>query len=510
MPKFKIGSSDFFFAVSKARPDLLDGLNAAMSRLQDENRYFNQQMSNKYITTSGANVFLSEAEKGWLSGRAAIRVGYEDDLLAFCAADAEGNLTGALKDYLDHAADCLANARLAFEPVAYPSAGAAMEALESGEVDCMFPACLSTADGESRSLVMTPAVMRTDLYAVVRKADRDAFSQDDQLTVVLPEGDPDYDSIVMDHFPDWERSYFADTQACLRAVSEGKADCVLISNYQYNSLSALLEQYGLAMLATGKDVEFTFAVNLGDKELYSILTRTTNLVSGTTINAALNYYASEAPRITLRSLIQANPAAVIAVLTGILALIAIVIFQQRLIVARKVADERQHRVEDLSRQVYVDALTRVRNKGGYDEYVGQLQSRIDRGESPAVAVAVFDCDNLKQINDRYGHDKGNLYLQAACRLICNTFQHSPVFRVGGDEFTAVLMDEDYRNREALARRFSQREDELRASAREPWEQVHVAMGLAVYDPRADGSLGDTMRRADKDMYENKRNWKRAQ
>ena len=40
---------------------------------------------------------------------------------------------------------------------------------------------------------------------------------------------------------------------------------------------------------------------------------------------------------------------------------------------------------------------------------------------------MFDCDNLKQINDEYGHDKGNIYLQTACKLICNIFVHSPVF-----------------------------------------------------------------------------------
>lgn len=58
VPVFKIGSSDYYFAVSKSRPDLLEDLNFAMSRVQDENRYYNLQLYEKYIRRSGANSFL--------------------------------------------------------------------------------------------------------------------------------------------------------------------------------------------------------------------------------------------------------------------------------------------------------------------------------------------------------------------------------------------------------------------------------------------------------------------
>ena len=85
VPVVKIGSSDFFFAVNKARPDLRDELNKAMSRIQDENRYYNQQMFEKYFTSIGANAFLSTDEVDWLSNHGKIRVGYQDNYLAFCA-----------------------------------------------------------------------------------------------------------------------------------------------------------------------------------------------------------------------------------------------------------------------------------------------------------------------------------------------------------------------------------------------------------------------------------------
>ena len=55
---------------------------------------------------------------------------------------------------------------------------------------------------------------------------------------------------------------------------------------------------------------------------------------------------------------------------------------------------------------------------------------------------------------------------------------------------------------------NQKEEEISSSAENRWEQVHVAMGFAEYDPEQDSTVNDTVRRADKDMYENKRKWKK--
>ena len=90
------------------------------------------------------------------------------------------------------------------------------------------------------------------------------------------------------------------------------------------------------------------------------------------------------------------------------------------------------------------------------------------------------------------------------RLICRVFQHSPVFRIGGDEFAVVLQNEDFEAREELVRRFEDSRKARCAEAENSWEEVHVAMGVAVYDPSLDHSVIDTVRRADKIMYLNKR------
>lgn len=135
---------------------------------------------------------------------------------------------------------------------------------------------------------------------------------------------------------------------------------------------------------------------------------------------------------------------------------------------------------------------------GYEVEMDDPEAKTEFG------VCVFDCDDLKKVNDKYGHDKGNIYLKTASRLICRIFQHSPVFRIGGDEFSVILQNEDYDNREDLIARFEKDRAAINATTANPWEQVHITMGRSDFDPVNDNAVIDTVRRADKDMYERKR------
>ena len=172
---------------------------------------------------------------------------------------------------------------------------------------------------------------------------------------------------------------------------------------------------------------------------------------------------------------------------------------------RRMAGHMKDYVSDLNKRANVDSLTSVRNKGAFTSFVEEMQKKLDENPNDTeFAVGIFDCDDLKEINDRYGHDKGDLYLKTASRLICKVFQHSPVFRIGGDEFAAILRNEDLRHREELVESFNKAMDRISAAAENPWEQVHVSIGIAVFDPAQDDSITDLIRRADRVMYTNKR------
>ena len=507
VPISKVGSSDFYFAVNKDRPDLLSELDTALTRIQDENRFYNQQLYEKYLRNNQVERYLSDTERAWLEEHGTIRVGYQDNYLAFCAADPDtGALTGALKDYLLYASHAL-DTELTFRCIAYPTAAEAVEAMKRGEVDCVFPANLTENDSEDLNIVMTPPLMRTEMDAVVPADQQKEFLRREQVTVAVNQGNTNYDMFLEEHFPHWSRAYYPDTPAGLEAVAAGEADCVIISNYRYSNISKQCERLHLNSVYTGVDMDYCIAVNRGEPELYSILSRVIGAVPASAIHTALTYYSTEDVKTSVGDLVRENLLFITSGLAAVLLVILLLLL--RSIHAERKVREEAHLIDDLSHRVYVDALTSVRNKRAFGDQIQGLQDRIDAGEQPAFAIAVCDCDNLKRINDEFGHDKGDIYLKCASALICQIFQHSPVFRIGGDEFAVILENSDFEHREALMRQFAQRQHEISTAAQEQWYETHVALGLAVYDPDLDHSVGDTAHRADELMYRNKQRRKAA-
>ena len=152
-----------------------------------------------------------------------------------------------------------------------------------------------------------------------------------------------------------------------------------------------------------------------------------------------------------------------------------------------------------------DALTKVMSRVSYNEKVKAFDKLIE--ENPQeVKFAVCECDlnNLKIVNDTFGHDSGDAYIINCCKIICNFFKHSPVYRIGGDEFVAVLQTDDYENLEKIKKElleFSIAEMKKECSLT---EKKSFASGFAVYNPSTDKSFIDVMKRADVEMYENKK------
>ena len=507
-PVATIGSSDFYFAISKSRTDLLNELDPALLAIQAEDNYYSEHLYDKYLDNSGAERYLSTTELAWLADHGKIRVGYQDNYLAFCASDpSTGELTGALKDYLDYASKGINNAELEFETIAFPTAEEAMTALKNGEIDCMFPANLTAYDGEEMGVVMSQSMMSTEMLAVVRASDQHSFFQQDKVIVAVNAGNPNYDLFLKEQFPDWDSDHFVDTPTCLQAVADGKADCVIVSNYRYNNISEICDKLKLTTVSTGVDMDYCFAIKDGNIILYSIMAKVTAVVPESITHSALNYYSTEDSKMTFGEFLRDNLGIIMSVVSTVLLVFLILSIRNVKLMRKTIKEDKK--IKDLNKRVNYDALTSVRNKGAFTEYIDGVQSRIDNGESFGVAVGIFDCNDLKKINDEFGHEKGDEYIKNACHFICTTFRRSAVFRIGGDEFAAVLMNDDFENRDKLIDIFTNEQEAISAAAEDPWNQLHIAMGLALFTPDTDKSLGDTIKRADEIMYENKRIWKES-
>ena len=145
----------------------------------------------------------------------------------------------------------------------------------------------------------------------------------------------------------------------------------------------------------------------------------------------------------------------------------------------------------------LDELTGVRNKNAFKEYISSIDEKLEGGmDQEPFAIVMCDVNDLKLINDTRGHSFGDEVIQRASRMVCGVFAHSPVFRVGGDEFAVVLKGRDYEQREILVSRLK---EESLANKRSRSGPV-VACGKAEYDPEKDKKVNDVYERADEQMY----------
>ena len=146
-----------------------------------------------------------------------------------------------------------------------------------------------------------------------------------------------------------------------------------------------------------------------------------------------------------------------------------------------------------------DMLTGVMNRNAYENMLRRLERK--EQEMPGTCVMLFDVDNLKLINDHYGHDKGDEALCRCCACIREAFGSDvECYRIGGDEFVCFTGRVDAP--EPDAERFA---GVVRRMAQQLDFPFSVSMGYAVYNPGQDRALRDVIRSSDDMMYRSKEN-----
>ena len=163
----------------------------------------------------------------------------------------------------------------------------------------------------------------------------------------------------------------------------------------------------------------------------------------------------------------------------------------------KMADTTQTYIAEINHMAYQDGLTKVKNRACYLDYVENLKLQ----EAEAYAVLILDVNNLKIVNDTYGHEMGDCLIKEASRHIGHTYKHSPVFRIGGDEFAVIMDSLDYEDREELLKTFRDKMQDIVVQENSD-VRLFIASGMAVF-PVDGESYEEVFRVADERMYGNK-------
>ena len=158
--------------------------------------------------------------------------------------------------------------------------------------------------------------------------------------------------------------------------------------------------------------------------------------------------------------------------------------------------------ETLKEEAERDGLTMLKNRRIFEiDLIGVPENELKEYE-----IVMFDLNNLKRMNDEYGHHMGDYYIISGSEIIQDVFGSlGEIYRIGGDEFCLIargLTRQDYIKR---AERMGSWMSSLKGAHVEGLMQI--ASGFAAFNRNTDRNLLDTMERADKEMYQCKRKQK---
>jgi diguanylate cyclase (GGDEF)-like protein len=154
-----------------------------------------------------------------------------------------------------------------------------------------------------------------------------------------------------------------------------------------------------------------------------------------------------------------------------------------------------------------DDLTCLFNRRGFFA-AATHQLKLAQRNGQGLLLLFCDVDNLKKINDSYGHREGDQALIHAADALEQTFRDSDILaRLGGDEFVVLATEASVQTSEVLLRRL---EKALKKSnTGESRYQLSLSVGMARFDPKRAISLGELMAQADEAMYAQKRNHQKS-
>jgi diguanylate cyclase (GGDEF)-like protein len=166
------------------------------------------------------------------------------------------------------------------------------------------------------------------------------------------------------------------------------------------------------------------------------------------------------------------------------------------------ARSRHQFVSQLREASILDELTGCYNRRGFTLMFHQevkLASRIQQG----FAILYVDVDNLKIINDAFGHHEGDRAIADTAELLRSTFREADVVsRIGGDEFAVLMIDVGERTSENYAVRLARNLEQFNELKQRPF-RLDVSAGVTYFNPREPCSLEFLLGQADAAMYQHK-------
>ena len=336
-----VGKSGIYYAINKDRPDIKEEIDYAMRALEDSDPFYTADLYKRYFSLDYTPILTGE-EKAWLREHGAIKMGFLTSDRGVSTFDpATGELTGAITDYIQFAADCLGNQELEFQIVGYDSKETELDALKSGEIDMIFHFDQNPNLAEEYHFACTNTTWTSNLMAVTNKQH---FNENKANRIAVPQNKLSLKKYIAFYYPQWEIVDCDTQEEGAKLVRDGQADCIVTG---VGSEEKYSKKYGFYSVPLLNPVKSCFAVNSGNSSLLSILNKTIKAMPVNMLTSSLAMYESSSRKVTLSEFIKDNFFMVL--LIGSIAVAAVLLMILKLLqkarkaeaAARKAANDTQ-------------------------------------------------------------------------------------------------------------------------------------------------------------------------
>lgn len=266
-PMFYVGSSDYYFAVPKSRPDLMDDINAAMTSISRVNPRYNDEVKSSYSAQNSGSSSLTGPEASWLKANGnTITLGYLVNQLPYCTQNDDGEMEGSLASLATTLHDKFG---ITVKTVAFSNNEKMVEALSDGTIDAALPFFRDYWLAEQKGVTQSNSMGTVSLTAIHVSNDLDSDLKDIACTENAIINRFELESL----FPDATVTEYPNKEKALNALRVGKAHCIVVPSTRLETIRDTYDIEDFETQELTNTAELSCMISRGKPELLGIINK---------------------------------------------------------------------------------------------------------------------------------------------------------------------------------------------------------------------------------------------
>lgn len=266
-PMFYVGSSDYYFAVPKSRPDLMNDINSAMAAINRTNPRYNDEVKSNYSAQNSGSASLTNSERSWLkANNNTLTLGYLNNNLPFCNQDANGEMEGSLVSLVTTLHDKFG---ITVHTLAFSGNQQMMEALSKGNIDIALPAFRDYWLAEQMGTVQSISMGTISLTAIHATSDLNK----DLRNICCTGFSIVNRSELKTMFPNANVTEYPSADDMLSALKDGRSSCIVVPNARLETIRDSYDIRDYEIQELSRTAELSCLMRRGNPELLSIVNK---------------------------------------------------------------------------------------------------------------------------------------------------------------------------------------------------------------------------------------------